>query len=344
MIKPKKLKVGDTVAVISPSWGGPSIFPHIYENGVKYLQQLGLKVKEYPSTKKDDDFLFKNPKFRAKDINNAFEDKGIKAIFASIGGNDSIKILPYLNLEIILNNPKIIMGYSDTSTLLTYLNQNGLVTLHGPSIMAGFCQYKYLGPQFQSHIKDILFNNSNNYQYKKYTKFCHGYLNWSNLSNVGKTNPMIQNSGWTWLQGNSTIEGKLFGGCIETLEQLKDTPFFPDANFWTNKVLFLETSEEKTNLNIIKSILYDYGKRQIFDKISALLIGRARDYSKKEKLELDCLILEIIRKQFKNKTIPIITNMDFGHTDPQWILPLGINAKINCIDQEFQLSEKIFKD
>ena len=101
MIKSKKLKKGDTIAIVSPSWGGPSIFPHIYESGIKTLEKLGFKIKEFPTARKQADYLYKNPKFRAKDINDAFADKEIKAIFTSIGGEDSIRILPFIDLEII---------------------------------------------------------------------------------------------------------------------------------------------------------------------------------------------------------------------------------------------------
>jgi len=164
-IKSKKLQKGDTIAIVSPSWGGPSVFPHIYESGIKTLEKLGLKIKEYPSARKNVDYNYNHPEFRAKDINDAFADSEVKAIFSSIGGDDSIRILPFLDLETIKKNPKIIMGYSDTTTLNTYLNQLGLVTLNGPAIMAGFSQWDSLGQKFQEHIKTILFNNPEEYNY-----------------------------------------------------------------------------------------------------------------------------------------------------------------------------------
>ena len=68
-IKARKLQKGDTIAIISPSWGGPSVFPHIYESGIKVLQELGLKIKEYPSARKDAEYNYNNPQFRAKDFN-----------------------------------------------------------------------------------------------------------------------------------------------------------------------------------------------------------------------------------------------------------------------------------
>ena len=343
-IKSKKLQKGDTIAIVSPSWGGPSIFPHVYESGIKVLENLGLKIKEFPSARKDADFLDKNPEFRAKDINDAFADEDVKAIFVSIGGDDSVRILPFLDSEIILKNPKIIIGYSDTTTLLTYFNQLGLITLHGPAIMAGFSQWSSLGDKFQEHIKTILFDNLETYNYRSYELYHEGYLDWGNKSNVGKVKPSSKNSGWNWLQGDSVVQGELFGGCIEVLEFMKSTKFWPSEDFWNGKILFLETSEDKPSPEQIKWMLRNYGMQGIFDKISALLIGRARDYSEDEKKQLDNNILKIVRDEFGKKDIPIISNMDFGHTDPQWILPLGIKTEIDCHKKEFKLIEKIFKD
>lgn len=343
-IKPKKLQKGDTVAAVSPSWGGPSVFPHIYESGIKVLENLGLKIKEYPSAKKDADYLYNNPEFRAKDINDAFADSEVKAIFVSIGGDDSVRILPHLNAEIIRKNPKIIIGYSDTTTLLTYFNQLGLVTLHGPAIMAGFSQWDSLGQKFQEHIRTILFENPENHNYKPFNSYCEGYLDWSDKSNVGKVKPMSTNSGWNVLQGNSKIQGQLFGGCVEVLEFVKGTKFWPNDDFWNGKILFLETSEDKPTPDQVKWMLRNYGMQGIFDKISALLIGRPRDYSEEEKKELNENIIKVVNTEFKNENLPIITNMDFGHTDPQWILPLGITAEIDCHKKEFKLIEKIFED
>ncbi len=344
VIKPKKLQKGDTVAIISPSWGGPSVFPHIYESGIEVLKKLGLKIKEYPSAKKDADYTYNNPEFRAKDINDAFSDSEVKAIFTSIGGDDSVRILPYIDTEIVIKNPKIFLGYSDTTTMNSYFNQLGLVTLNGPSIMAGFSQWDSQGIKFQEHIKKILFENSESYTYEPFDNFCHGYLDWGDKKNVGKTKPLIKNKGWNWLQGDTQIQGELFGGCIEVFEMMKSTSFWPNENFWEGKILFLENSEDKTAPEQVKWVLRNYGVQGVFDKISALLIGRPRDYSDEEKKELDENIIKVVKTEFKNDKLPIVTNMDFGHTDPQWILPLGIKAEVDCQNKTFKLIEKIFED
>ncbi|MCG3260347.1 MAG: LD-carboxypeptidase, partial [Candidatus Heimdallarchaeota archaeon] len=141
-IKPKKLQKGDTIGIISPSWGGPNFFPPIYDEGISVLKEMGFQIKEYPTTRADPEYLYTNPELRAKDVNEAFQDEEVSAIIASIGGDDSIRSLPFIDEEVIKSNPKILMGYSDTSILLTFANQLGLVTFNGPAVMAGLSQMR----------------------------------------------------------------------------------------------------------------------------------------------------------------------------------------------------------
>ena len=97
MLKPSRLKPGDKVATVSPSWGGPSVFPHRYQAGVQQLEaEFGLSVVEMPHALKDADWLAQNPKARADDLMQAFSDPSINGIIATIGGEDSIIALPGL--------------------------------------------------------------------------------------------------------------------------------------------------------------------------------------------------------------------------------------------------------
>ena len=110
MIKPKRLKTGSTVAIVSPSSGAAARAPHVLERGLNELRSLGLQIREMPNTRADSETLYHNPRIRAEDINAAFADPEIDAVFASIGGDDSVRILPYLDIDLIMAHPKPIMG------------------------------------------------------------------------------------------------------------------------------------------------------------------------------------------------------------------------------------------
>ena len=341
--KPGKLKKGDTVAIVSPSWGGPSVFPYIYENGLKVLQEWGLKIKEFPTARMDAAFTRANPQVRAKDINDAFADPEVKAVFASIGGDDSVRILPFLDKQLVAENPKILMGCSDTSTLHVFLNLQGVTSLYGPSIMAGFSQMESLPASFKSHVHEMLFEPTDCYDYRPYGTYCDGYPDWACKESVGKVNPMKFDDGWHWLQGAGAVQGELFGGCMEVLEMMKATDFWPPRDFWKNKIFFLETSEEKPSIQFIDHALRNYGMLGVYDKISGFIFSRAMDYSDEEKEELEARIISVVAKEFGKPHLPIVANFDVGHTDPQLVLPLGVKTEIDCAAKQIRLVESWLK-
>ena len=116
MIKPPQLRPGDRVATVTLSWGGPGQFPHRYEAGKRQLQaEFGLEVVEMPHTLDPPEEVAKNPEARAADLMAAFADPSIRGIFSTIGGDDSIRLLPYMDFELIRANPKVFIGYSDTT-------------------------------------------------------------------------------------------------------------------------------------------------------------------------------------------------------------------------------------
>ena len=331
----------DTVALLSPSWGGPSLYPNVFDLGVQNLiSTFDLKVKEFPTARMDAALTYCNPQIRAEDINSAFADPEISMIIASIGGDDSVRILPFLDVPLILNNPKILMGYSDTAAINCYLNSKGLVTYNGPSIMAGFAQLGHVSMEATEHIKQMLFNAPASYEFNPYPEWSDRYTPWNLPGYAGETSPKITNTeGWHWLQGSGTAQGRLFGGCIEVLEFLKGTSFWPEPEFLKGSILFFETSEDKPSVSSVKYMLRNYGSMGILDSIVGILFGRARSYSDEEKHELDKMIVQIVTGEFGRSDMPILSNLDFGHTDPQWIMPLGVKAEINCDVQKLRLLE-----
>ncbi len=339
-VKPRRLREGDTVAVVSPSGAGPSRFPWVYERGLRMLQDtFGLQIKEYPTARADASTLARNPRMRAEDINRAFADPEVQGIVVSIGGDDSMRILPYLDPDAIRGNPKILMGYSDTTTLLTWCNQRGLVTFHGPSVMAGFSQLDALPLRFADHIREMLFHPRPTLEYRPYGGYSEGYPDWASRGNLGRVNQPKEDAGWHWLQGRASARGRLFGGNIEVLEWLKGTRFWPDVGFWDGKILFFETSEEMPAPLDVKRWLRNYGLQGVFDPVEAILFGRARGYSDDQKRELDESLVSVVTEEFGRRDLLIVSNLDFGHTDPQLILPLGVEAEVDCVKRTFRLVE-----
>jgi muramoyltetrapeptide carboxypeptidase LdcA involved in peptidoglycan recycling len=345
MQKPTRLKRGDTIAIVALSWGGHHKFPHIVDKGIERLEKLfDLKVKRGKTLSLTEKEVYENPQKRADDLHEQLLDKNVHGIISLIGGEESSRVLKYLDKNLIKSNFKFFMGYSDTTTFHTYFNQIGLVTFNGPSIMAGLSESLKLEEDFVSYFQEFLFGSWNEFEYKKFKRYTNKYLPWNDPENLIRenTNYVENNDDWHFIQGEQTVEGELFGGCIEVLEFLKGTIFWPNIDFWNGKILFFETSEDKPPVKYVTYWLRNYGVQGVFERINGILFGRARDYTEMEKQELEVCIKKVL-KEFGKEELLVVTNMDFGHTDPQLVMPNGIKVRIHPKGKSFKLIESIWK-
>ena len=140
-IKPKALRPGSRIAAISLSWGGPGTIPGRYEIGKRqFEEEFGVTVLETEHALRGAVYLSKNPKARADDLMAAFADDTIDGIITTIGGEDSIRTLPYLDLDVIRKNPKVFMGYSDTTISHAACFKAGIVSFYGPRVYDRVCR------------------------------------------------------------------------------------------------------------------------------------------------------------------------------------------------------------
>jgi muramoyltetrapeptide carboxypeptidase LdcA involved in peptidoglycan recycling len=181
------------------------------------------------------------------------------------------------------------------------------------------------------------------FTFRPFARYTHGYPDWSDPQNIEQQNPNYRDNteGWRMIQGSSTIEGRLYGGCIEVLEFMKGTDFWPPVETFDEKLLFLETSEEKPTPLQVSWMLRNYGMQGVLDRINGILFGRCRDYTDEEEKDLEVVIRKILH-EFGKDDLPVVMGMDFGHTDPQFILPLGTKVHINAERQEMKIQESPF--
>ena len=347
MIKPKKLQPGDTIAAITLSWGGPGTFPHRYEAGKTQLQEeFGLNVVETPHALRDADWIYNNPRARAEDLMNAFADPSIKAILSTIGGNDSIRILPYLDLNVIRSNPKVFMGYSDTTVTHMACFKAGLVSFFGPAMMAGFAENGGMFPYMVDSVRRSLFSPAAIGKIEPNTGgWTAELLDWADPENQFRRRRLTPSTGWSFLQGQGVRQGHLMGGCLEVLDFLRGTDFWPESAAWENAILFLETSEDAPPPAALKYSLRSYAAMGILQKLSGILFARpGGDISPDQFKDYDAVLRQVVTEEEGLSELPIITHMDFGHTDPMFVLPYGVKAEINCDAQAFAILENAVTD
>jgi muramoyltetrapeptide carboxypeptidase LdcA involved in peptidoglycan recycling len=341
MLKPAKLNPGDKVAAITLSWCGAGLLPHRYEAGKRQLEaEFGVIVTETPHALRDPDWIAHNPRARADDLMASFDDPSIKAIISMIGGEDSIRILPYLDLDVIRANPKIFMGYSDTTITHFACWKSGLGSFYGPSFMAGFAENGGMFPYMVEAVRKTLFSaqpigelspNKDGWTVE--------HLDWI-PENQTRKRALTPSTGWRWLQGEGTVQGRLIGGCLEVMDWLRGTDFFPPAEDWQDAILFIETSEDMPSPLQVSYMLRSLAALGVIGRLSGILYGRPGGGMPVDQFEqYDRAILKIVRDEEGLDKLPIISNMDFGHTDPMLVLPYGVLAEINCDRQQINLLE-----
>lgn len=330
LIKPRKLSPGDTVATISIS-GGRAGDPDMIERylvGKHRLESIfGLKVVETPNALKGSEFLYRNPKARADDLMQALLDPNIKAIITNMGGDDTYRLLPYIDYEIIRNNPKIYIGFSDISSSHNIFTYAGVSSFYGPSLLTPIAQPVALDEYTINWIKKVLFSDEVIGEIppcKKYTP-----IEWV------KTKPeeiiWTENKGYEVFQGKGKVHGRLIGGCGGPLRQMMGTCVFPTAEMWKDSIIFLECPAPYGGISGLHE-LRAFAATGMFRLAKGLICTYMDDNDKKT-------LTKVIRDEEGLIDFPILLNVDFGHRTPMTILPIGAMAEIDCDKGTFSILE-----
>ncbi|MET9733700.1 S66 peptidase family protein [Streptomyces sp. NPDC006458] len=326
---PPKPVPGDRIAVISPSSGLPGLFPRPHELGLKRLRKdFGLEPVEYPATRK----MGSTPRERADDIHAAFADPEVKAVMASIGGDDQITVLPLLDRELIRANPKPFFGMSDNTNLLAHLYNTGIVGYHGATVMTALGRPGAMHPLTADSLRAALFT-SGAYELRPAERWGDVNRDWADPATFEEEPEMRPGSGWTWANADRVVEGRSWGGCLEILAWLlmADREIARDPAQYDGGVLLLETSEELPSGAQVFCTLRNMGERGLLGRFSALLMGRPKTWSFERPNTPDEgaryadeqreAVLRAMQVYAPNT--PIVFDVDFGHTDPQLVLPYG---------------------
>ncbi len=348
----ERLKRGDKIAIVSLSSGmlGEDFCKHYLKLGSKRLHDLGLEIEFMPNALKGMEYLKENPKARFDDLRRAFEDKKIKAIICAIGGDDTFKLAEYMLTEefknIVLSNPKIFMGFSDTTINHLIFYKLGLKTFYGPSYINDFSEMdEKMLPYTEKYIKNYFFEEdllpiiSSDIWYEERTDFSTSQISVPRISHQ-------EERGFELLKGEEGFSGELLGGCVESLydlivgnryeeERLINEKYHIFPTDWKGKILFLETSEECVHPDRLKEMLLLFKSKNIFKDINGLIIGKPQNETFYE--EYKSIYLEVLN----DVSVPVLYNVNFGHAYPRCILAYG--AKVLYEKGEIKYIDKILK-
>lgn len=307
MIIPEKLKIGDTIGVVAPS--NPIIDENIEEikKAKEIVEKLGFKVKFAKNLFSNTNIYSATAKEKVEDINDMFRNKEVKMIWCAKGGENSNSTFEYLDYELIKQNPKIICGYSDITSITNIITEKtGLVTFSG------------------TNFKTIA-TDETDYSLKEALKrFVDGNLEFGETEYGYKT---IQ---------DGVTEGKLIGGNLSLTRAMIAGKYSID---FTDKILFLEELGFETSPALANNFLYYMKQNGVFDKIRGIWLG---NYTHESGVKLEEILLDVLEDEFKG---PIIKSENFGHIEKKTVIPIGVRAKIDTSEGiKIKLLEKCVKN
>ena len=358
MIKPKKLNKGDKVAIVSLSRGllGMPFCKHELDIAIKRLEEFELVPVIMPNALKDMEYIKNHPEARASDLKQAFMDKDIKAIICAIGGDDTYKTIPYLMednefIEAVKNNPKIFIGFSDTTNNHLMLNKLGLVTFYGPCVLVDLAELDNEMLPYTKEYFEKLFMNESSYEIKSSPIWYYDRESYG-IEEIGKPRKSQEElHGFEVLNGKGKITGNLYGGCLDSLYDIYTSERYgnenevyskynilPTLEEWKEKILFIETSEERMEPDKLEKVLNTFKDNKILETVKGIIVGKPIDEKYYEEYK------EIYKKVFKDIDTPVLYNVNFGHSVPRCILPYGVKTTVDYDNKKITIDEPIFEE
>lgn len=336
--KPPRLRPGDTVAAVSLSSGLAAALPARYARGKRQLEEtFGLNVIEAPHALAPDAWLRAHPEARAADLHWALEHPDVRGVVSTIGGDDAVRVLPRLDLELIRARPKAFVGFSDTTAPLLAFLRAGVVGFYGPSLMTDLAETGGVRPEVRRGVEQALFAGAP-FALAPAAEWTEEHADWGDPEASRRMRTWAPNDGWAWLQGEARAEGSLIGGCAEVLEMCKGTAWWPAPDAWDGAVLVLETSEDVPTPPWVGYWLRNYGAQGVLGRLAALVLGRPYRYTPDMTRDLYAEVRRVLA-EFGRADLPVVANVDMGHTSPQLTLPLGCRAAVDPVARTVAIVE-----
>jgi muramoyltetrapeptide carboxypeptidase LdcA involved in peptidoglycan recycling len=339
LIHAPKARPGDKVAVLSPSFAAPAVAPQVHEQAMKRLEQTtGLVPVEYPTTR----LLGASAQDRAADLNAAFADPEIRAVLATVGGDDQITVVPHLDPASLRADPKPFLGYSDNTNLLNWMWTHGVAGFYGGSTQVHLGPGPAVDPVHATSLRAALLTGERVEITEPGESEDIG-KDWQDRTALTEYGARDATERWTWAGPATTVTGRTWGGCAEVVQWILTAGRFPtDPAVLDGGVLLLETSEELIPARELGWILRSIGERGLFAAVSAVLVARpptstfevrpnAEERAARRAEQRDIAIGTVQRY---NPDAVVVVGVPFGHTRPQWILPYGGDVTVDVAAQK----------
>ena len=334
LVHPPKARHGDKVAVVSPSFAAPGVAPAVHEQAMRRLTELtGLVPVEYPTTRQ----VGATAQERAGDLNAAFADPDIRAVVATIGGDDQIQVVAHLEADLVRADPKPFCGYSDNTNLLSWLWTQGIAGFYGGSTQVHLGPGPSIDPCHGASLRAALLTGDRLEVTDPGESEDIG-IDWGDPAALTDFGDRETTEPWTWAGPARTVTGRTWGGCIEVLQWILTAGRFPaDPAVLDGGVLILEASEEIIPAREFGRILRSLGERGLLAAVGAMLVARppVSSFEKRpsaaaraaQRAEQRDVAIAVVGRY--NSDAVVCVGPPFGHTRPQWILPYGGDVTVD---------------
>lgn len=345
LIIPSKLNAGDKVAFISISGGragDEDMLPRYMLGKRRFEKIFNVEVVETPNALKGSKYIYEHPEKRAEDLMWALEDNSIKGIICNQGGDDSYRVLPYIDTKVIRDNPKVFMGYSDIATWTAVYTYTGVRSYYGPNVLTPIAQPGKLDEYTEEAIRRTLFSNEVIGEIRPAEKTTP--IDWKTTYTIKADDNEVQcerfpdndaiedmndpvnwtpGTGYKILQGSGKVTGHIIPVCGGPLWQIMGTKFFPSAEVWEDSVIALEHCNVYDSKLAGLHELRAFAAAGVFDKAKAILTGPLDDDSKET-------LFKVILDEVHRPDLVIVENVDYIHRTPMMVLPVGAQMEIDC--------------
>lgn len=330
MILPKALKYGDTIGIYSPSSPVTYTSPKRFERAKLYLQKKGFHILEGSLTGQYDYYRSGSIKERAEELNDLIRNPNVSCIMSTIGGLNSNSLLPYIDYETFQKNPKIMIGYSDTTALLLGIYaKTGIPTFYGPALVPSFGEFEPFVDCTYKYFADTLLTDQHlPYNINQPLFWSDEFINWEEKTKEKDLRP----NNWISVMGGKTT-GRIIGGNLNTIQGIWGSPYMPLIQ--DGDILFIEdSSKDAATIERSFSSLKING---VFDKVSGIILGKHEQFD-------DCGTnrkpYEILLEVLQNQKLPFLADFDCCHTHPMITLPIGIQVAMDATNKTIQIIEQ----
>ncbi|MDO5633527.1 MAG: LD-carboxypeptidase [Micrococcus sp.] len=334
LVQPPKARPGDRIAVVSPSFAAPGFAPEVHEQAMRRLAEVtGLVPVEFSTTGQ----LGASAQDRARDLNAAFADPSIRAVVATIGGEDQSTVIPHLDAEAVRADPKPFLGYSDNTNLHQWLWSLGVASFHGGSTQVHLGPGPGVDDVHAASLRAALLTGERLEVTDPGESEDVG-VDWKDpraLTEFGEresTSDDEWGGPWLWAGPDRSVTGPTWGGNLEVLQWvLTADRFTAEPEALAGAVLLVETSELLIPPREVGWILRSLGERGILGAVGAVLAARppvsdfdvrpdAEDRARRRRAQAD-VVVDVVGRY--NPEAVVCVGAPFGHTRPQWVLPHG---------------------